>query len=54
MWACRREGAVVGPLGCVADGVAGNANQVTQPRLGRSLDTRPTIEVELGSLCRSS
>jgi len=26
-------------------------NQATSPRLGRALDTRPTITVEAGQLC---
>jgi type IV secretory pathway VirB10-like protein len=40
-----------GPLGQVASGVGGTANQATQQRLGRALDTRPTITVESGQLC---
>jgi type IV secretion system protein TrbI len=50
--AVMTEAAGAEPLGSVAGGVAGNATQVTQQRLGRSLDTRPTIEVESGSLCQ--
>ena len=30
----------------------GQANQVAQQRLGRALDTRPTIEVDAGQLCQ--
>ncbi len=40
-----------GPLGQVASGVGGTANQATQQRLGRALDTRPTITVDAGQLC---
>jgi type IV secretory pathway VirB10-like protein len=46
------EAAGAGAAGQVAAGIAGNANQVSQQRLGRALDTRPTIEVESGSLCQ--
>ena len=41
-----------GPLGQVASGVGGTANQATQQRLGRALDTRPTITVDSGQLCQ--
>ena len=41
-----------GSLGPVASGVGGTANQATQQRLGRALDTRPTITVDSGQLCQ--
>jgi hypothetical protein len=36
----------------VAAGTAATGNQATQQRLGRALDTRPTIEVDSGQLCQ--
>ena len=36
----------------VAGGVAGTGSQATQQRLGRALDTRPTITVASGQLCQ--
>jgi hypothetical protein len=36
----------------VAGGIAGTGSQATQQRLGRALDTRPTIQVESGQLCQ--
>jgi type IV secretory pathway VirB10-like protein len=50
--AVMTEAAGAGALGQVAGDIAGNANQVTQQRLGRNLDTRPTIAVEAGNLCQ--
>ena len=44
--------AQAGPAGQVASGIGGTANQATQQRLGRALDTRPTIEVDSGQLCQ--
>jgi type IV secretory pathway VirB10-like protein len=41
-----------GGAGQVATGIAGAANQVTQQRLGRALDTRPTITVFPGQGCQ--
>jgi Bacterial conjugation TrbI-like protein len=41
-----------GGAGQVATGIAGTANQVTQQRLGRALDTRPTITVFPGQGCQ--
>jgi type IV secretory pathway VirB10-like protein len=41
-----------GAAGAVASGRASTTNQVTQQRLGRALDTRPTSEVASGSLCQ--
>jgi type IV secretory pathway VirB10-like protein len=38
--------------GQVAAGIAASGNQATQQRLGRALDTRPTIEVDGGQLCQ--
>jgi type IV secretion system protein TrbI len=46
------ETARAGPLGQVAGGIAGTGNQANQQRLGRALDTRPTILVESGQLCQ--
>ncbi len=40
-----------GPAGQVASGIAATGNQATQQRLGRALDTRPTITVASGQLC---
>jgi hypothetical protein len=36
----------------VAAGIATTGNHVTQQRLGRTLDTRPAIEVDSGQLCQ--
>src|SRR6266699_2213439 len=44
--------AQAGPVGQVASGIGGTANQATQQRLGRALDTRPTITVDSGQLCQ--
>jgi type IV secretory pathway VirB10-like protein len=41
-----------GAVGQVAGGIGGTANQATQQRLGRALDTRPTITVASGQLCQ--
>jgi len=43
--------AQAGPLGQVATGIGATGNQVTQQRLGRALDTRPTITVDSGQIC---
>ena len=43
--------AVTGGAGQVASGIAATGNQATQQRLGRALDTRPTIAVDAGQLC---
>jgi type IV secretory pathway VirB10-like protein len=40
-----------GGFGPVAGGIAATGNQAMQQRLGRALDTRPTIEVDAGQLC---
>ena len=37
--------------GQIAAGSSGVLNQAMNPRLGRALDTRPTITVEAGQLC---
>jgi len=37
--------------GQVASGIGSVANQAVNPRIGRALDTRPTIEVDAGQLC---
>jgi len=41
-----------GPIGQVAGGLGATGSQVMQQRLGRALDTRPTITVESGQLCQ--
>ena len=46
------EAARAGPVGQVAGGIAGTGSQATQQRLGRALDTRPTIAVDSGQLCQ--
>ena len=43
--------AQAGPLGNVAGGIAATGSQAGQQRIGRALDTRPTIEVGAGQLC---
>jgi len=43
---------LAGAVGQVASGLGGTANQATQQRLGRALDTRPTITVDSGQLCQ--
>jgi type IV secretion system protein VirB10 len=43
--------AQAGGAGQVASGIAASGNQATTQRLGRALDTRPTIEVDAGQLC---
>jgi hypothetical protein len=35
----------------IAGGIAGQANTLAQQRVGRAMDTRPTIEVAAGQLC---
>ncbi len=45
------EAAQAGPVGQVAGGIAATGSQATQQRLGRALDTRPTITVASGQLC---
>jgi len=50
--AVQLETARAGPVGQVAGGIAGTGSQATQQRLGRALDTRPTIQVESGQLCQ--
>jgi type IV secretion system protein VirB10 len=44
--------AQAGPTGQVAGGIGATGAQVTQQRLGRALDTRPTITVDSGQLCQ--
>ncbi len=44
--------AQAGGAGQVAAGIAATGSQVGQQRLGRALDTRPTIEVDSGQLCQ--
>jgi type IV secretion system protein VirB10 len=50
--AVQLETARGGPVGQVASGIAATGNQATQQRLGRALDTRPTITVDSGQLCQ--
>jgi type IV secretory pathway VirB10-like protein len=38
--------------GAVASGIAGTTSQFGQQKLNRAIDTRPTIEVDAGSLCQ--
>jgi type IV secretion system protein TrbI len=38
-------------VGHVAAGYGSVANQALSPRLGRALDTRPTIEIDAGQIC---
>ena len=45
------EAAQAGGIGQVAGGIAATGQQATQQRLGRALDTRPTITVDSGQLC---
>jgi type IV secretion system protein TrbI len=37
--------------GQIASGYGSVINQALSPRLGRALDTRPTIEVDAGQIC---
>jgi hypothetical protein len=46
------EAAQAGGIGQVAGGIAATGSQATQQRLGRALDTRPTITVASGQLCQ--
>lgn len=50
--AVMTEAAGAGPVGHVAGGIAGQTNHATLQCIGRTLDTRPTIAVEAGSLCQ--
>jgi type IV secretory pathway VirB10-like protein len=52
MQALQLEAAGATGAGQVAAGIAATGNQATQQRLGRALDTRPTIEVDSGQLCQ--
>jgi hypothetical protein len=52
MQALQLEMAGAAGAGQVAAGIAATGNQATQQRLGRTLDTRPTIEVDSGQLCQ--
>jgi type IV secretory pathway VirB10-like protein len=52
MQALQVATAQAGGAGQVASGIAATGNQATQQRLGRALDTRPTIEVDSGQLCQ--
>ena len=46
------EAARAGPAGPMGGGIAASGSQASQQRLGRALDTRPTIEVDSGQLCQ--
>jgi type IV secretion system protein TrbI len=50
--AVQLETARGGPVGQVAGGIAQSGSQASQQRLGRALDTRPTIRVASGQLCQ--
>jgi type IV secretory pathway VirB10-like protein len=43
--------ATAGGAGPIAAGYGSVANQALSPRLGRALDTRPTIEIDGGQIC---
>ena len=51
MQALQLGAAQAGPVGQVGSGIAATGSQATQQRLGRALDTRPTITVDSGQLC---
>jgi type IV secretory pathway VirB10-like protein len=38
--------------GAVASGIASTTSQYGQQKIGKAIDTRPTIEVEAGTLCQ--
>jgi type IV secretory pathway VirB10-like protein len=52
MQALQLQTAGAAGAGQVAGGIAASGSQATQQRLGRALDTRPTIEVDSGQLCQ--
>jgi type IV secretory pathway VirB10-like protein len=52
MQALQLEMASAAGAGQVAAGISSVGNQAVTPRLGRALDTRPTIEVDSGQLCQ--
>jgi len=41
-----------GGTGAMASGIASTTSQFGQQKLGRAIDTRPTIEVDAGTLCQ--
>jgi len=51
MQALQVATAPAGGAGQVASGIAATGNQATQQRLGRALDTRPTITVDAVQIC---
>jgi type IV secretory pathway VirB10-like protein len=51
MRALQLEMASAAGVGQVAAGMSAVGNQVVTQRVGRALDTRPTIEVDAGQLC---
>jgi type IV secretory pathway VirB10-like protein len=52
MQALTLEMASAAGAGQVAAGLSSVGHQAVTPRLGRALDTRPTIEVDSGQLCQ--
>ena len=52
MQALQLETARAAGASQVAAGISSVGNQAVQQRLGRALDTRPTIEVDSGQLCQ--
>jgi hypothetical protein len=51
MQALQLEMASAAGAGQVVAGISSVGNQVVTQRVGRALDTRPTIEVDSGQLC---
>ena len=51
MQALQASVATAGGVGQVAAGIGTTGSQVAQQRLGRALDTRPTITVDAGQIC---
>jgi hypothetical protein len=48
----QMEMAQAGGAGQIATGIAGLGNQAASQRIGRALDTRPTIKVFSGQQCQ--
>ena len=48
----QMEMAQAGDAGQIATGIAGLGNQAASQRIGRALDTRPTIKVFPGQPCQ--
>ena len=51
MQALQIQMAGAGGAGQVAAGMSSVGNQALSPRIGRALDTRPTIEIDAGQIC---